>query len=67
MSGWLTSRSPVGTPSPVTTCRTPFGITSLASSMKRSSDIGVCSDGLRICTLPAAIAGPSFQIAIISG
>ena len=26
--------------------------------MNRSSDIGVCSDGLRICTLPAASAGP---------
>ena len=38
-----------------------------ASSRKRSSDSGVPSAGLRICTLPAPRAGPIFQAAIISG
>ena len=42
-------------------------MTSCASCTKRSSESGVCSDGFRICTLPAASAGPIFQIAIISG
>jgi len=67
MSGCSTSRCPVGTPSPVTTWRTPSGITSFASSMKRSSESGVCSDGFRIWTLPAASAGPIFHTAIING
>jgi hypothetical protein len=49
------------------TCNTPGGMTSCASWPKRSSDSGVCSDGLRIWTLPAASAGPIFQTAIISG
>ena len=66
-SGWATRRSPTGTPSPVTAFSTPAGMTSWASCMKRRSESGVCSDGLRIWTLPAAIAGPSFQTAIIKG
>ena len=33
----------------------------------RSVVSGVCSDGLSTTTLPAASAGPIFQIAIISG
>ena len=37
-SGCVTIRSPTGTPSPVTTLSTPAGITSCASSAKRSSD-----------------------------
>ena len=39
--------APTGTPSPVTTCSTPSGITSFASSMKRSSESGVCSARLQ--------------------
>src|SRR6266508_4532753 len=66
-SGCLTSASPTGTPSPVMTLRTPAGMTPSASSMKRSRLRGVCSEGFRICTLPAASAGANFQTAIISG
>ena len=66
-SGCATMRSPAGTPSPVTTLRTPAGMTSCASWTNRRSESGVCSEGFRICTLPAARAGPIFQIAIISG
>ena len=67
MSGCWTSASPTGTPSPVTTWRTPGGRTSCASSTKRSSVSGVCSAGLMIWTLPAASAGPIFQTAMNSG
>ena len=66
-SGCVTMRSPTGTPSPVTTFSTPAGITSCASSAKRSSESGVCSDGFSTWTLPPASAGASFQTAIISG
>ena len=59
--------SPTGTPSPVITWTTPGGTTSCASSKKRNVVSGVCSAGLRIWTLPAASAGPSFQTIIISG
>ena len=67
MSGCRTSASPTGTPSPVTTCSTPGGSTSCASSTKRSIVSGVCSAGLMIWTLPAASAGPIFQTAMKSG
>ena len=67
ISGCRTSASPAGMPSPVTTCRTPAGIASCASSRKRRSVSGVCSAGFRIWTLPAASAGPIFQIAMYSG
>ena len=66
-SGWVTIRSPTGTPSPVTTFSTPGGRTPSASSRNRSSESGVCSDGFSTCTFPAASAGPSFHTAIISG
>ena len=67
MSGWRTSPSPTGTPSPVITFTTPAGSTSCASSTNRKVVSGVCSAGFRIWTLPAASAGPSFQTTIISG
>ena len=67
MAGCLTSASPAGMPSPVTTWSTPAGMTSCASSAKRRSVSGVCSAGLTIWTLPAASAGPIFQIAMYSG
>ena len=68
-SGCLTSASPTGTPSPVTTLMTPGGriSASVASWKKRSVVKGVCSEGLRIWTFPAATAGANFQTAIISG
>ncbi len=59
--------APTGSPSPVITLRTPGGITSAASSAKRSVESGVCSEGFRIETLPAASAGANFQTAIING
>ena len=67
MCGSRTSASPTGIPSPVTTCSTPGGMTSCASSTKRSIVSGVCSAGLMIWTLPAASAGPIFHIAMKSG
>ena len=67
MSGCRTSPSPTGTPSPVITLTTPGGRTSWASSTNLSVVSGVCSAGFRIWTLPAASAGPSFQMTIISG
>ena len=66
-SGCLTRASPTGTPSPVMTLSTPGGITSAASSMKRRSESGVCSDGFSTWTFPAASAGENFQTAIMSG
>ena len=53
--------------SPVTTFSTPGGRNSAASSASSSVLTGVVSDGLRTMVLPAASAGPIFQIAIISG
>ena len=53
----MTSRSPTGTPSPVTTFSTPAGSTSAASSAKRSSESGVCSDGFSTCVLPGRERG----------
>ena len=66
-SGCSTIALPTGTPSPVTTFSTPAGSTSAASCAKRSVESGVCSEGFNTWTLPAASAGASFQIAIISG
>ena len=56
-----------GPPGPVTTLRTPFGKMSAASSAMRSAESGVIDAGFRTTVQPAAIAGQSFQIAIISG
>ena len=44
--------------------RTPGGRISLASSAKRVVASGVSSAGLMTTVLPAASAGPSFQIAV---
>ncbi len=66
-SGWLISASPVGSPGPVSTFSTPFGRMSAASSANLSVVIGVVSAGFSTIVLPAARAGPIFQIAIISG
>ena len=66
-SVFFTSASPAGTPSPVMTLRTPGGMIPSASSTKRSSVSGVCSEGLSTCVFPAASAGPIFQTAIQSG
>ena len=46
---------------------TPFGRISAASSASFTVVIGVVSAGFSTTVLPAAIAGPNFQIAIISG
>ena len=67
IEGCRTSRSPAGTPSPVTTWRTPFGRMSCASSTNRRVVRGVCSAGLTIWTFPAASAGAIFQITMNSG
>ena len=65
--GWVTSRMPAVLPGPVTTLKTPFGKMSAASSAMRMAESGVAEDGLRTTVQPAASAGHSFQMAIISG
>jgi len=66
-SGWVMSRCPTTLPGPVTTLKTPFGKISAANSARRRADSGVMDAGLRTTVQPAAMAGQSFQIAIMSG
>ena len=55
-------------PGPGTTLIEPGGKpTSVASSAMRSALRGVCESGLRTTEQPAARAGASFQVVIISG
>ena len=63
---WATSARPVSR-SPHTTLNTPGGKNSWAISASRDVEAGVVSLGLSTTVLPAASAGPIFQIAIISG
>ena len=65
--GCATSAVPTGSPRPQTTLTTPGGSSSASSGASISAVSGVCSDGLSTTVLPAAIAGASFQAAIISG
>ena len=66
--GCLTRYAPVVGPSPGTMLIAPAGKpTSAASSAMRSTESGVCGSGLRTTAQPAASAGASFQVAIISG
>ena len=65
-SSWVTIAWPVSLP-PETTLSTPFGKNSEAISPSRSVVSGVVGAGLSTIVLPAASAGPIFQIAIISG
>ena len=53
--------------SPQTTLNTPGGKNSCAISASIVVVAGVVSDGLSTTVLPAASAGPIFQIAIING
>ena len=52
---------------PTTTLKTPCGKCSEAISARRTVATGVVGAGLSTTVLPAASAGPIFQIAIISG
>src|SRR5215208_1404328 len=65
--GWRTMPAPAGSPSPVTTFRTPRGKMSAASSAILRVVSGVCSEGFSTTVLPAARAGPIFQTAIMKG
>ena len=66
--GCLTRWVPIVFPGPGTTLSEPGGKpTSLASSAMRSALSGVCESGLRTIEQPAASAGASFQVVIISG
>ena len=58
---------PTVLPGPVITFKTPFGKISAASSASASAVSGVWDAGFNTTVLPAASAGASFQIAIISG
>ena len=64
--GWRTSAAPTSPP-PVTTLHTPGGRMSPSSAASLSELKGVSSLGLRTTVQPAASAGPSFQMAIMSG
>jgi hypothetical protein len=66
-SGWRMRRSPTTAPGPVTTLKTPFGKMSAASSARRIAESGVMDEGFSTTVQPAASAGQSFQIAIMSG
>ena len=67
-SGCSTSRWPTTEPGPTTTLRTPSGIpASSASSASRKAESGVSSAGLSTTVFPQASAGPSFQLAMLSG
>ena len=66
--GWAAIAAPASPPGPVTTLTTPAGSpASRASSPKRMAVSGDQLAGLRTTVLPAASAGPSFQLASISG
>ena len=65
-TGWAIRARPVSR-SPQTTLKTPGGKNSCAISASREVEAGVVSLGFRTTVLPAASAGPIFQIAIISG
>ena len=65
--GCSLSAAPATAPCPHTTLNTPAGSTSAVSSASRSTEYGVSSEGLRMTVLPAANAGPSFQVAMFSG
>ena len=66
--GWRTRCAPATVPGPGTTLMAPGGKpTSLASSAIRSAESGVAESGLSTTVQPAASAGASFQVVIISG
>jgi hypothetical protein len=66
--GWLTSASPVGSPGPVTTLKTPSGSpASIISPASRSTANVAYSDGLSTIVQPAASAGATFCASSISG
>ena len=65
---WPAIAAPAEPPGPVTTLSTPAGMpASRASSPIRRAVIGERLAGLRMQVLPAARAGPSFQLAMSSG
>ncbi len=67
IDGWRASAAPHVRP-PVTTLNTPGGTpASSASSARRSAVSGVSGDGFSTTVQPAASAGISFHVAIISG
>ncbi|MNV90397.1 hypothetical protein D3C71_1847810 [compost metagenome] len=68
ISGCSVSALPQPVPLPVTTLNTPGGMpASVANSAMRSRVSGVVSEGLITMEQPAASAGITFHIPIISG
>ena len=66
--GCCTRCRPTVVPGPGTTLIAPGGNpTSVASSAIRSAVSGVCESGLSTIVQPAASAGASFHVVIISG
>src|SRR5204863_9607910 len=66
--GWRTRYAPVDVPGPGTMLTDPGGNpTSVASSPSRNAVKGVAESGLSTTEHPAARAGASFHVVIISG
>ena len=66
--GYWNDEAPASAPVPVTTFRTPSGMSaSRAASANSSAVNGVISAGFRTIVFPAAMAGRIFQAAICSG
>ena len=66
--GWRTRCAPTVVPGPGTTLMAPDGKpTSVASSAMRSAVSGVAESGFSTTEQPAASAGASFHVVIISG
>ena len=61
------SGAPTVSPRPQTMLTTPGGKMLANSSPNRSVVRGVISEGFKTTVLPMAMAGPSFQAAIMSG
>src|SRR5271169_963334 len=67
-SGCLTSGDPTVSPKPVITLTTPLGKPTSSNHFANSSTVsGVCSAGLSTQVQPAAMAGASFQAAMVNG
>ncbi len=66
-SGCATNGAPAASPWPKITFSTPGGRCSPQIAASSAAVIGVCSLGFSTTVLPAANAGPIFQIAIIRG
>ncbi len=66
-SGWRTSASPVRSPSPVITFKTPLGRIAPSNCAARSTVKEASGDAFKTTVLPAARAGATFMASNIKG